>query len=48
MEKKTVVILAIKKEKWDKDEEDFGGLIKRLREKYADELGTNTISLHVI
>jgi hypothetical protein len=42
-----LVILAVKKEK-TREGESFSEFIKRVREKYADKLGTDRISLEAV
>lgn len=42
-----VVVLAVVKEK-TRENEDFRSFIKRVREKYANKLGTDNITLKVV
>jgi hypothetical protein len=42
-----LIILAVRKEK-TREGEDFSHFIKRVREKYANKLGTDNISLMVV
>lgn len=42
-----VVVIAVLQEK-SRDEEDFKHFIKRVREKYANKLGTDNITLKVV
>jgi hypothetical protein len=47
LERVKVVVIAVVKEKSRQDEE-FKDFIKRVREKYANKLGTDNISLMVV
>ena len=42
-----VIVLAVVKEK-SREDEDFSHFIKRVREKYANKLGTDNITLKVV
>lgn len=42
-----LIVLAVLKEK-TRDGEDFSHFIKRVREKYANKLGTDNITLKVV
>ena len=42
-----LIVLAVLKEK-TREDEDVSHFIKRVREKYADKLGTDNISLMVV
>lgn len=47
LERVKVVVIAVVQEK-SRDEEDFTHFIKRVREKYANKLGTDNITLKVV
>jgi hypothetical protein len=42
-----IVMIAVVKEK-SREDEEFKDFIKRVREKYANKLGTDNISLMVV